>query len=192
MENPSRLFDGKPLSGRNRRLLYEWNKLEEHLSARTDISYLVIRKNNVGLPVSYQITYHIKSICGVENIEELGTYNPPTFAHAFLMQIDIPDNYPCIDALLYFHFLTKDDKGRDIPHPWHPNIRYFGEYAGRVCLNMPDTYTDLVWGVERVAHYLRYDLYHAIAEPPYPEDLKVAEWVVKQGEPEEWIFFEQN
>ena len=39
---------------------------------------------------------------------------------------------------------------------------------------MADTYTDLVWGVERVAHYLRYDVYHAVSEPPYPEDLKVA------------------
>lgn len=180
------------LSGRNRRLLYEYNKLEEHLSARKDIDYTVVSKNQAEQPTSYLITYHIKSICGVENLEKLGSDNPPLFAHTFLMRIDLPANYPCIDALPYFHFLTKDGQGKDIPHPWHPNIRYFGEYAGKVCLNMPDTYTDLVWGVERVAHYLRYDLYHALAEPPYPEDMRVAELVITQGEPQEWIFFEQN
>lgn len=175
------------LSGRDRRLRYEWEKMQQHLSARTDIDCKVIAKNANGLPVGYLITYHLKSICGIEGEEQR-----PIFAQQFEMQIDLPANYPCIDALPYFHFLTKDKAGSAIAHPWHPNIRYYGEYAGRVCLNMPDTYTDLVWGVERVAHYLRYDLYHAIAEPPYPEDMKVAEWVIRHGEPKEWIFFDQN
>lgn len=182
--NPSDFLDEKHLTGHNRRLLYEWKKLEQHLSARKDIDYLVVERNNQGLPISYQITYHIKSICGLEN-------NFPIFANHFCMRIDIPENYPCIDALPYFHFLTQDEKGNEIPHPWHPNIRYYGEFAGRVCINMPDTYTELVWGVERVAHYLRYDLYHAIIEPPYPEDLKVADWVTKYGEPNKWVFFDQ-
>jgi hypothetical protein len=57
---------------------------------------------------------------------------------------------------------------------------------------MADTYTDLVWGVERVGHYLRYDIYHAVSEPPYPEDLKVASWVIRQGEPNEWIYFDNE
>ena len=54
---------------------------------------------------------------------------------------------------------------------------------------MPDTYTDLAWAVERVAQYLRYEIYHAVSEPPYPEDLKVAAWVIRQGEPKEWTVF---
>jgi hypothetical protein len=57
---------------------------------------------------------------------------------------------------------------------------------------MTDTYTDLLWGVQRVASYLRYDTYHALIEAPYPEDLKVAAWVTRQGEPKEWIYFEQS
>lgn len=173
------------LSGRDRRLRYEWEKMQEHLSARTDIECEVIAENAHGLPTGYLITYHLKSICGIEG-------QRPVFAREFKMQIDLPVNYPCIDGAPSFHFLTKDPDGKDIPHPWHPNIRYFGEYAGRVCLNMTDTYTDLVWGVERVAHYLRYDLYHAVAEPPYPEDMKVAQWVIQLGEPNEWIFFDQE
>jgi hypothetical protein len=128
----------------------------------------------------------------VENLEhfgEPGAENPPVFATGFLMRIDLPEGYPSVDAAPAFRFLTHNEQGQSIPHPWHPNIRYFGDFAGRVCINMPDTYTDLAWGVERVAHYLRYEVYHAISEPPYPEDLKVAAWVVRQGEPKEWTVF---
>jgi Tol biopolymer transport system component len=58
-------------------------------------------------------------------------------------------------------------------------------------INLTDTYTDLAWGVERVASYLTYETYHAYQEPPYPEDMKVAAWVLRQGEPNEWIYFNQ-
>jgi hypothetical protein len=51
---------------------------------------------------------------------------------------------------------------------------------------------DLAWYVERVALYLKYDLYHAKQAPPYPEDITVARWVLRQGEPMRWIFFNQN
>jgi hypothetical protein len=56
---------------------------------------------------------------------------------------------------------------------------------------MADTYTDLLWGIRRVASYLRYETYHALMESPYPEDLKVAAWVIRQGEPNGWLLFEQ-
>lgn len=183
------------LSGRNRRLLYEWRKLEQTLAGRSDIGWRVTATNAEGLPVRYLVEYHLLSICGVENPEQLGTCNgnnPPLFADHFLMQIDLPEKYPCVDAAPTFRFLTEDETGKAIPHPWHPNIRYFGSFAGKVCINMADTYTDLVWGVERVASYLRYECYHALSEPPYPEDLQVAAWVIRQGEPNEWIYFSQN
>ena len=183
------------LSGRNRRLLYEWRQLEERLSDRRDITYSVIRRNAAGLPTAYLILYHLRSICGVTNIEhfgEPGAENLPIYATGYKMRIDLPDCYPSVDAPPSLRFLTHDDQGQPIPHPWHPNIRYFGDFAGRVCINMADTYTDLFWAVDRVARYLRYELYHAISEPPYPEDLKVAAWVIRQGEPNEWIFFSEE
>ncbi len=179
------------LTGRDRRLRYEWEKLQEHLSARTDIDCEVVAENANGLPVRYLVTYHLRSICGVEHPETPEEVNPPVFADEFLMLVDLPDNYPCIDGAPCFHFLTHNACGEPVPHPWHPNIRYYGEFAGRVCLNSPDTYADLVWAVERVAYYLRYDLYHAKAEPPFPEDLHVAKWVLEQGEPKGWIYFDQ-
>ena len=178
--------------GRNRRLLYEWQQLDRRLEHRHDITCQPVRRNKEELPTAYLVDYQLKSISGVENMEhfgEPGAENPPVFAKGFLMRIDLPDGYPSVDAAPAFRFLTHDEQGQPIPHPWHPNIRYFGDFAGRVCINMPDTYTDLAWAVERVAHYLRYEIYHAISEPPYPEDLKVAAWVVRQGEPKEWTVF---
>jgi len=187
-------FESVRLSGRQRRLLYEWRKLEERLNNRSDISFHITRQDTAGLPIAYTIDYHIRSICGVEGLEHLGEpgiSNPPLFASEYRMLIDLPPGYPCIDSPPALRFLTADENGNPIPHPWHPNIRYFGSFAGRVCINMADSYTDLAWGVERVGQYLRYERYHAVNEPPYPEDMQVAAWVIRQGEPNEWVYFSQ-
>ena len=183
-------YDISQYKGRNRRLLYEWQQLERRLEHRHDITCRPVRRNRDGLPTAYLVVYQIRSICGVENMEhfgEPGAENPPVFATGFQMRIELPEGYPSVDSAPVFRFLTYDEEGQAIPHPWHPNIRYFGDFAGRVCINMADTYTDLAWGVDRVAQYLRYEIYHAVSEPPYPEDLKVAAWVVRQGEPREWV-----
>ena len=183
------------MSGRNRRLQYEWRQLEERFGARPDIDVSVAETNAAGLPVRYRVDYHLRSLCGVEQVERLGesgVAHPPLFATLFLMEIVLPAGYPGVDAMPQFRFLTENEAGAPIPHPWHPNIRYFGPMAGRVCLNMSDTYTDLAWGVDRIAQYLRYDLYHAVSEPPYPEDMQVAAWVIRQGEPNGWIYFDQD
>lgn len=185
-------YEVSQYKGRNRRLLYEWQQLEQRLERRHNIVCRPVRRNKEGLPTAYLVNYLLRSICGVEDMEhfgEPGIENPPVFADRFLMRIDLPDGYPSVDAAPAFRFVTHDEQGQPIPHPWHPNIRFFGDFAGRVCINMPDTYTDLVWAVERVAQYLRYEVYHAVSEPPYPEDLKVAAWVIRQGEPKGWTVF---
>ena len=195
MEMRSQDFIPDSLSGRNRRLLHEWRTLEDRFGARKDVDVQVAACNAAGLPVRYRVNYRLHSICGVEQVERLGergVENPPLFADEFRMVIELPVNYPCVDGAPVFRFLTADEQGSPVPHPWHPNIRWFGQMAGRVCLNMGDTYTDLAWGVDRIALYLRYDLYHAVQEPPFPEDLQVAAWVIRQGEPREWIYFEQG
>lgn len=184
----------KQLSGRNRRLLHEWQTLEQGLKGRSDIKWHVAKTNAYGLPTSYLVEYHIRSICGVTNVEHLnepGIVNEPLFANHYRMQIDLPPSYPCVDGAPMLQFLTNDEYGNTLPHPWHPNIRFFGAFAGRVCINMADTYTDLLWGIKRVASYLRYDIYHATLEPPYPEDLQVATWVRCQGEPQQWIWLKE-
>ena len=180
------------LKGKERRLLAEWKEIERQTAGREDLSCRVVRSNPSGLPTGYEVEYRIRSICGVEDEESLGTpgcVNPPLFADRFVMSIDLPEEYPCVDAPAHFRFLTTDEKGLPIPHPWHPNIRWRGKMAGHVCLNRTDSFTPLAWGIERVAQYLRYERYHALNEPPYPEDQQVAAWVIRQGEPNEWIYF---
>ncbi len=188
----SSAFIPSDLHGRNRRLWHEWHQLEERLQSRSDIRCSVAATNVRQLPTAYLVDYYTDSICGVTHVDQLDDFtltHAPLFAGHFVMRIDLPDQYPCVDAPPSFRFLTTDSSGRSVPHPWHPNIRYFGDMAGRVCINMADTYTDLVWGVERVGQYLRYDIYHAVSEPPYPEDLKVAAWVLREAEPNGWLAF---
>lgn len=181
---PVSQYQASRLSGRNRRLLYEWQQLEHGLQGRSDISCQVAKTNAEGLPVGYLVDYHIRSICGVTNVDRLNepdVVNEPVYADHFQMLLTLPAAFPCVDGAPVLNFLTCSPTGSPIPHPWHPNIRYFGAFAGRVCINMADTYTDLLWGVRRVASYLRYDTYHATLEPPFPEDLQVAAWVRRQG-----------
>ena len=172
------------LRGRDRRLQAEWQEIARQFSGRKDIVCTPVRTSGGGMPVEYEVEYRIRSICGVQ-----GPTDAPLFADRFVMRIDIPEEYPCVDAPAEFRFLTQDSDGRPLPHPWHPNIRWSGAMAGHVCLNRFDSFTSLAWGVERVAQYLRYDRYHALNEPPYPEDQQVAAWVIRRGEPNEWIYF---
>ena len=172
------------MTGRQRRRQYEYEQLRRLCSERNDIVLEVTEQDGDGIPTAYAVTYRIHSICGIREAD-----HTPLFADEFCMLLTLPDDYPMVDAPPEFRFVKKT---ADHALPWHPNIRYYGEMAGRVCLNQLNTFTDLAWGVERVALYLRYELYHALHEPPYPEDLEVAAWVRQYGEPNEWIFFDQN
>lgn len=186
------------MTGRQRRRQYEYQQLMKLVEGRGDIDIAVTRQDADGIPLAYLVTYGIRSICGINEDKT------PVFAERFLMAIDIPEDYPQVDAPPHFHFIasrpespanaspdTASHEDYRYPLPWHPNIRYYGDMAGHVCINQMNTFTDIAWGVERVALYLRYELYHALLESPYPEDLKVAEWVRHVGEPNEYIFFNQ-
>lgn len=178
------------LTGRDRRLRNEWRMLQECLDSQPLISCLAERLNPAGLPVAYRVAYDIPCFCGVEQMERLGepgVVNAPLMADHFELLVTIPDNYPCVDAPPRYCFTPQGADGRDVAMPWHPNIRYFGMMAGRVCLNMPDTYASIAHAVLRIARYLTYSVYHAEATPPYPEDLTVARWVRSQAEPRGWL-----
>lgn len=182
-------FRGKKFKGRSRRLMEEWDAIEKRCNGDKELLCVVRKRNADQLPIAYEVVYNIHSFCGVEESDSAGLRRPK-FADRFMMRIDIPNNYPSVDAKLEFKFMTKNPLGEEIPHPWHPNIRYFGDFAGRVCLNADacGSYTDLSWYIDRVAAYLRYETYHAkIGVPPFPEDDKVAQWVTEQGEPQGWI-----
>lgn len=159
-------------------MTYEYDALRNMAAGHSDLTLAVTGTDFDGIPTSYSVEYRIKSICGIDEEKR------PLFADRFTMEIVIPEGYPQVDAPPRFQFVG------DVL-PWHPNIRYHGDMAGHVCINQLNTFTDIAWGVERVALYLRYELYHAIQEPPFPEDLRVAEWVRHVGEPLNYIFFDQ-
>lgn len=187
-------MDLKDFKGRNRRLLYEWQKIESRFANNPEIEVWVNKENSVGLPVAYWVKFHISCISGVKNLEALEdpeVENPPIFDNYFTMEITIPENFPDIDGQPVFKFDTLSPDGLERNTPWHPNIRFFGPMKGLVCLNRADTYTDIADSISRIADYLRYNLYHAELTPPFPEDLKVAKWVREQGEPKDWLIENQ-
>ena len=184
-------FNRKELSGRDARLWKEWKDLdalcEKRKAASTNprqpsISYIIRRKNVIGLPTEYEIWYRVKSIIGVEDTP---VPRKPIYGNLHKMSIVLPNNYPSADGNPIFTFRT------DI---WHPNIRYSGSFKGHVCLTIKEmgvmaSLKDLVLRVER---YLKYQMYHAQNTYPYPEDQNVAEWVREEGEPNGWLHITQD
>lgn len=178
------------MTPRSRRLKAEWEEIERKLAHRQDLAVSITAYNDEGVPCGYAVEYRIRTFCGVEHpdlLDNPDVINRPLYADLYTMRIDLPLDYPSIDARPEFCFLTYDGDGNPVPHPWHPNIRYMGQMAGRVCLNTPDTFTSLAWCIDRVSRYLTYDRYHATQTPPFPEDLTVARWIVGQAEPNGWI-----
>ncbi len=193
-------YDRKSLSGRDRRLLTEWRLIEGRFDKDEQIDVEVVRRNPQGLPTEYRVTYKLRSICGVEGCEQecgesydlrntLIESGAPMFANRFVMMLTLPPSYPCMDGAPQLRFVDVDSMGESVAMPWHPNIRFYGSFKGRVCLNAMDSFVELVWCIERVAKYLRYELYHSIQEPPYPEDLRVARWLNHNIESIDWNEF---
>ena len=175
-------FNLKELKGRDARLFQEWKELDSLCDKRRresanprqpSLSYIIRRKNAMGLPTEFEIWYRVKSIIGVEDTEPP---RKPIFGNLHKMSVVLPNNYPSADGNPVFTFIT------DI---WHPNIRNSGSFKGHVCLTIKEmgvlaSIKDLVLRVER---YLKYQMYHAQNTYPYPEDQGVAEWVREEGEP---------
>ena len=184
-------FNLKELKGRDARLFQEWKELDSLCSKRKaegpnpmkpSLSYIIRRKNAVGLPTEFEIWYRCKSIVGVEDTEPP---RKPIFGYLHKMSVVLPNNYPSADGNPVFTFIS------DV---WHPNIRYSGSFKGHVCLTIKEmgvlaSIKDLVLRVER---YLKYQMYHAQNTYPYPEDQSVAEWVREEGEPNGWVKFTQD
>ena len=171
--------------GSETRLYNEWKTIDETLSSNDNISYSVIKRNPSGIPVAYEVVFHLKSIIGVEDADEQGLQRP-VFGNKHILRISLPNNYPSSDGgYPDFKFITK---------VWHPNIRFYGDFKGHVCLNYDNsgTSTTLAEHIIKIAAYLIYDEYHAVNEYPYPEDQTVARWVLEQAEPQGWIIFNEK
>lgn len=184
-------FNLKELTGRNNRLLLEWQaldslcakrKAESKDPRRPSISYIIRRKNEVGLPTEYEVWYRCKSIV---DVKKGPVPREPIFGFLHKMRIKLPSAYPAADGNPEFKFLS------DV---WHPNIRHSGSFKGHVCLTIKEmgVMASLKVLVLRVEQYLKYKLYHAENTYPYPEDQNVAEWVREEAEPNGWTRFSQD
>ena len=179
-------YRNEKYKGRDFRLFKEWNLLDERFSNDSRVSEIIIRRQDAKskLPEKYEIIFNIKSIIGVSPKNEK-RLEEPIFGKQHKMTIELPESYPEPDGLPKFMFIT------DV---WHPNIRFFGDFKGRVCLN-PQDYpltTPLIDFVYRIIDYLSYEDYFAGNAYPWPEDELVAAWVREQAEPNGWLNFTQD
>ena len=178
-------FRGIVKPGRDTRLFNEWERLDHACAVSDEISYIVSKTGASRLPVGYEVVFHIRSIISVEPADGRGL-EKPVFGDCHRLQINLPNNYPAASGgYPEFRFVT---------NVWHPNVRYYGDFKGRVCLNYSDRGTSayLTDHLATIAAFLRYDEYHARDVHPYPEDRTVAKWTLEQAEPQGWTKFNKN
>lgn len=184
-------FERRNLSAKSIRLLNEWKSIHELLQENKYITYIIRHTNRDDVPDEYEIVYNIRSFVGVEEPREVTVDEDgkqvkkrlriPIAGNQHKMQIKIPPEYPnAVTGKPSFKMLT------DV---WHPNIRYFGDLKGRICLNESnlDAGNTLADRIMDVAFYLKYERYFALNEPPFPEDEDVALWIREEGEPNKWV-----
>jgi hypothetical protein len=178
------MYKDRNYVGKDARLFKEWEMIDRRYENSTQGSYIIRKRNGIGLPIVFDIVFNVKTIIGVQQPDENGLQKP-IYGKEHVMRISLPNNYPSADGQPEFMFTTAI---------WHPNVRFFGDFKGRVCLNTGDSgvQTHLVDYIDRVISYLMYEDYHARNEYPYPEDLDVAEWVLSQAEPKGWVNFDQD
>ena len=180
-------YRGRTKPGRETRLFNEWDKIDKYCQNSKEISCIIRKRDPKSrIPFAYEIIFEINSIIGVKDPDEQGLQKP-IFGNKHILRIHLPNNYPnVVGGYPEVKFLT------DV---WHPNVRFFGDFKGHVCLNFEDsgTETPLIDYIDRIADYLRYTDYHAdVNEYPYPEDRTVAQWVIEQAEPQGWLNFYEN
>lgn len=179
-------FRNEKYKGRDARLFMEWDLLEKKYGDDSRVTSIIVRKENAKskLPEMYEIIFNVKSIIGVNPKNEQGL-ETPVFGNKHRLKIELPDDYPSATGLPAFKFIT------DV---WHPNIRFFGDFKGRVCLTFQDRplTTPLTEYIDTILEYLTYENYFAVNTYPFPEDLTVSEWVREQAEPNNWLNFIQD
>lgn len=183
-------FNRETLSPRAKKLLKEWMKID-NLSHNSDvIKYIIRKRNREGLPLEFEVIYHLNSIVGVkespmngndDNRDKSNNSREPIYGNEHRLSIALPNNYPSA--------FGGNPEFKMITDTWHPNIRSSGKFKGRICLNNKDlgVSVGLDERILRVGKYLQYQIYWANETYPWPEDKSVAEWVRDEAEPNKWV-----
>ncbi len=169
------VYDLNSLNPREKRLAKEHLAIEELCNNNDFIEYKVTEREELlkgSPPKAYQIQYNVRSIVGVDLNKN------PLLGDLHTVEIRLPKHYPVEPVACYA-----------ITDIWHPNIKWDGNYKGRICGNLKDfgkTYSlDLL--ILRIGQILQYKNYLADNVPPYPEEEKVAAWVRDYAEPLEIV-----
>jgi|GEM_PF-385368 len=173
-------YKQQKLPPREKRLLMEWEMIDQRCKNNEQVKYIVHKVNEIGLPIVYDISFNIRSIIGVEEPDAQGLQKP-VFGNEHIMRITLSDYFPARDGMPEFQFLT------DV---WHPNIKYFGNFKGFVdvdCSRYP--YNPLVEYIDSIIEYLEYNVYAKNEYPPYSENITAFEWIREQAEPQGWLNF---
>ncbi|MBK8566743.1 MAG: hypothetical protein IPN76_26280 [Saprospiraceae bacterium] len=132
------------------------------------IDWEVMRTTDLDIPVLYRVHYRFKSIIGIN--EDFS----PIYGNHHIAELSLERPYPLEPCKVYM----KSDL-------WHPNIKWQGMAKGRVCANVDRM--GVTFGLSElvlwVGEILQYKNYHAKNEPPFPEDINVAQWVREYAEP---------
>jgi len=154
---------------RDKRLASEHELLQELVATSDLIQMESFSRRPFFPPEEYIITYHVRSIINIADDQS------PIYGNLHRVKIVLPPGYPMTSAPKCF-MLTQ---------VWHPNIRFFGEHKGHICINKDvlGAWQTLDMLVEQIGEMLQYKNYHAVNEIPYPEDSEVARWVREYAEP---------
>lgn len=123
---------------------------------------------HLNIPNKYEVDFFVKSIVGIN------TDLSPIYSNKHTVEIELPTNFP-----------RDSFKAKTLTNIWHPNIKWEGPTKGRICMNnrkLGKSY-DLYWLVLRLGEIIQYKNYWAENLPPYPEDAKVAKWILEYAEP---------
>lgn len=156
---------------RDIRLAVEHKLIDEICQGNTMINYQCFSPVAGKPPDTYLITYNVRSIIGI-NPDQSPIYQ--NGGHQ--VEIKLPANYPDFNG---------PPSCKTITDIWHPNIRWHNTPKGRICINSNElgAWHSLDMLIIMIGSMLQYKNYHALNIKPYPEDIKVAQWVRNYAEP---------
>ena len=154
---------------RDNRLVTEHQLLDSFCQQSPLISYEAIPRKGGLPPERYLIHYRVKSIVGID------VFRNPVYGYDHTAEIVISPEYPLGGQPSCFMKTQV----------WHPNIKFDGHFAGKICVNKEALghWHTLDMMAERIGEMLQWKNYHAVNTHPFPEDANVAAWVREYAEP---------
>lgn len=153
------------------RLAAEHIRLEQLSYANSDLMSYTVQKRSREHPfppVAYRVKYYVRGIVGIDDNKM------PLYGNEHELSILLPINFP-----------EQAAECKMLTDTWHPNINSDGPFKGAICTNHAGFgslfFLDEL--VVRIGEFLQYQRYLAENKAPWPEDQKVAAWVIEFGEP---------